>query len=108
MSASTYDRYALCVGIRPADVCGWERNPFSSRSLIVFRIVAAETPRPKPRDSTLDPAAWAVWTYVWMTASRTRRSRGVSSSAVGISVNVLTTSVMRQGGGQGVEPKAAG
>src|SRR5258705_12521003 len=36
-----------------------------------------------------------------------RRSRGVSSSAVAISVNVLTTSVMRQGGGKGVESEPA-
>ena len=36
--------------MRPADVCGWKRNPFSSRSLIVLRIVAGDTPRPKRRD----------------------------------------------------------
>ena len=37
---STYRRYALSVGIRPADVCGWMMNPISSRSDISFRIVA--------------------------------------------------------------------
>src|SRR5829696_6638385 len=42
-----------------------------------------------------------------MTASSTRRSRGVSSSGVVISLNMLTTSVMRQGGGQRIEPQPA-
>src|SRR5438270_14091578 len=42
-----------------------------------------------------------------MTASSTRRSRGVSSSEVAISVNMLTTSAMRQGGGERVEPEPA-
>src|SRR6185436_3053302 len=40
-----------------------------------------------------------------MTASSTRRSRGVSSSEVAISSNMLTTSPMRQGGGQSVQPQ---
>src|SRR5215210_2112298 len=42
-----------------------------------------------------------------MTASSTRRSRGVSSSGVVISSNMLTTSVMRQGGGERIEAQPA-
>jgi hypothetical protein len=60
-SESTYARYALFVGTRPADVCGWKRKPFSSRSLIVFLMVAGDTPKPKRRDSVRDPAGSAVW-----------------------------------------------
>src|SRR5450759_5390071 len=105
---STYARYALSVGTRPAEVCGCMRNPFSSRSLIVLRMVAGETPNPNRRDRIRDPAGSAVWTYVLITASRTRRSRGVSSSAVAISLNMLTTSVMRQGDGERIEAQPAG
>jgi hypothetical protein len=50
------------VGTRPAEVCGWYRKPFSSRSLIVFRIVAGDTPRPNRRESVRDPAGSAVAT----------------------------------------------
>src|SRR5689334_23059398 len=42
-----------------------------------------------------------------MTASSTRRSRGVSSSEVAIRANILTTSAMRQGGREGVQPQPA-
>ncbi len=34
------------MGTRPAEVWGWERYPFSSRSLMVLRIVAGDTPKP--------------------------------------------------------------
>ncbi len=62
MSESTYTRYAMSVGTRPADVCGWKRKPFSSRSLIVLRIVAGETPMPKRREMVREPAGSAVST----------------------------------------------
>jgi hypothetical protein len=62
MSESTYMRYARSVGTRPAEVCGWYRYPFSSRSLIVFRIVAGETPSPKRREMVREPAGSAVST----------------------------------------------
>src|SRR6185436_2287737 len=62
-------------------------------------------PSPNRRDRTREPQGSAVWTYVWITASRTRRSLDVSSSAVAISVNMLTTSVMRQGSGKTVKPQ---
>src|SRR5687767_6109917 len=42
-----------------------------------------------------------------MTASSTWRSRGVSSSGLVISLNMLTTSAMRQGSGESVEPQPA-
>src|SRR5690348_1743154 len=42
-----------------------------------------------------------------MTASSTRRSRGVSSSEVAIRANILTTSAMRQGGRERVQPQPA-
>src|SRR3954451_479688 len=42
-----------------------------------------------------------------MTASSTRRSRGVSSSGVAISSNMLMTSVVRQGAGERIEPEPA-
>jgi hypothetical protein len=62
MSESTYNRYAISVGTRPAEVCGWKRYPFSSRSLIVFRIVAGDTPSPNRRAIVRDPAGSAVST----------------------------------------------
>ena len=62
ISESTYRRYAMSVGTRPADVCGWKRYPFSSRSLIVLRIVAGDTPSPKRREIVRDPAGSAVST----------------------------------------------
>ena len=62
MSESTYTRYAMSVGMRPAEVCGWKRNPFSSRSLIVLRIVAGDTPSPNRRAIVREPAGSAVST----------------------------------------------
>ena len=50
------------AGSRPAEVCGWKRKPFSSRSLIVLRIVAGETPIPKRREIVREPAGSAVST----------------------------------------------
>jgi hypothetical protein len=52
----------MSVGTRPADVCGWKRKPFSSRSLIVLRIVAGDTPMPKRREIVREPAGSAVST----------------------------------------------
>jgi hypothetical protein len=48
--------------MRPADVCGWKRYPFSSRSLIVLRMVAGDTPSPNRREMLRDPAGSAVST----------------------------------------------
>jgi len=41
---------------------------------MVFRIVAGDTPIEKRREIVRDPAGSADSTYVWMTASSTRRS----------------------------------
>src|SRR5438046_2534565 len=92
--------------MRPADVCGWKRNPLASNSLIVFRIVAGDTPSPNRRDSVRDPAGSAVSTYMRMTASRTRRSR-LESSSDAISSNILTTSEVCQVRGDRVQSKPA-
>jgi hypothetical protein len=62
MMRSTKNRYALSVGTRPADVCGWKRYPFSSRSLMVLRTVAADTPSSYERDTLRLPAGSAVST----------------------------------------------
>src|SRR5262245_19982265 len=65
--------------MRPAEVCVWKRNPFSSRSLIVLRIVAGESPRPKRLAIVRLAAGSAVCTYVSITAPSTARSRSVSN-----------------------------
>jgi hypothetical protein len=41
--------------MRPAEVCGLEMNPISSRSDITLRIVAGERSRPEYRDSVREP-----------------------------------------------------
>jgi hypothetical protein len=60
MISFTYTRYARSVGIRPAEVWGWNRYPLSSSSLIVFRIVAGDTPSPNRRAIVWLPAGSAV------------------------------------------------
>jgi hypothetical protein len=80
MSESTKKRYARSVGTRPAEVCGWYRYPFSSRSLMVFRTVAGDTPSLNRRVSMRLPAGSAVSTYVRITASRTWCSRSLRGS----------------------------
>ena len=52
---STYSRYALSDGTRPAEVCGCSRYPSSSRSAISLRMVALERFRPERR--LIDPRA---------------------------------------------------
>src|SRR5688572_32443434 len=66
--------------MRPADVCGWKRKPFSSRSAIALRTVAAETPSPNRLATVRLPAGSAVSTYVRITASRMRSSRSLSTN----------------------------
>ena len=44
ISSSTYNLYPSLVGILPEDVCVLAISPLSSRSAIVFLIVAEETP----------------------------------------------------------------
>src|SRR2546422_1515155 len=68
--------------MRPAEVWGWYRYPFSSRSLMVLRIVAADRPIRNRRATVRLPAGSAVWTYVSMTASSTWRSRSLRDAAV--------------------------
>src|SRR2546422_4686793 len=97
--------------MRPAEVCGWYRYPFSSRSLIVLRIVAADSIMPDRREIVRLPAGSAVSTYVEMTASSTCRSRSVRDCD--ISPNLLAAnnlghySRLGQVAHQGIEPKPA-
>src|SRR4051812_21789710 len=74
---------------------------------MVLRAGAGQRPGRWGRASTREPGGSGVWTYVWMPASSTWRSRGVSSSGVVISSNMLTTSAMRQGSGERIEPQPA-
>src|SRR5215467_3619946 len=98
--------------MRPAEVCVWKRNPFSSRSLIVLRIVAGESPRPKRLAMVRLAAGSAVCTYVSITAPSTTRSRSVSG--VVKSSNPFQPNKLRnrrvpgQGGDDAVETQPAG
>ncbi len=62
MRRSTKKRYARSVGTRPAEVWGWVRYPFSSRSLMVLRTVAGDTPSLKRLETVRLPAGSAVST----------------------------------------------
>jgi hypothetical protein len=46
--------------MRPAEVWGWNRYPLSSSSLMVFRMVAGDTPSPNRRAMVWLPAGSAV------------------------------------------------
>ena len=52
---STKSRRPVSVGTRPADVCGANKSPASSRSLILLRIEAGEKSNLPDRASLLDP-----------------------------------------------------
>src|SRR5881398_781502 len=86
--------------MRPAEVWGWYRYPFSSRSLIVLRIVAEDRAMANRFEIVRLPAGSAVSTYVSITASSTCRSRSVRD--FGMSPNLLTTNNLdhRVGAGQ--------
>src|SRR4051812_1569729 len=71
---------------------------------MVFRMVAGDTPNPDRCDNVREPAGSAGSTYVRMTASRTWRSRFVSSSGA-ISPKLSTTSKQCQVCGQRVQPQ---
>src|SRR5690348_7452482 len=97
--------------MRPADVWGWYRYPFSSRSLIVFRIVAAESAWPNFLEIVRLPAGSAVSTYVSMTASRTWRSRSFRDATMSPKLlpanNLASSPYTGQVTNQGVEPQPA-
>src|SRR5947199_1080377 len=86
--------------MRPAEVWGWYRYPFSSRSLIVLRIVAEDRAMANRFAIVRLPAGSAVSTYVSITASSTCRSRSVRD--FGMSPNLLITNNLdrRVGAGQ--------
>src|SRR5881409_2084273 len=86
--------------MRPAEVWGWYRYPFSSRSLMVLRIVAEDRAMANRFEIVRLPAGSAVSTYVSITASSTCRSRSVRD--FGMSPNLLTTNNLdhRVGAGQ--------
>src|SRR5213596_517657 len=88
------------VGMRPAEVWGWYRYPFSSRSLMVLRIVAEDRAMANRFEIVRLPAGSAVSTYVSITASSTCRSRSVRD--FGMSPNLLITNNLdrRVGAGQ--------
>ncbi len=52
---STNSRYARGVGTRPAEVCGLETRPSSSRSDITLRIVAGDNSSPEYFESVREP-----------------------------------------------------
>ena len=70
-SASTYLRYPASVGMRPAEVCGCERNPSSSSADSSFRIVALETPRSERSATVSLPTGSPVRTNSSTTARST-------------------------------------
>ena len=84
---STKYRYPWSVGIRPADVCGWARNPSRSSWVMSLRTVALDTPKSRESVTVWDATGCAVRTYSSTTALSTvaRRSaasaRGASRSA---------------------------
>src|SRR5262245_2809637 len=98
--------------MRPAEVCVWKRNPFSSRSLIVLRIVAGESPKPKRLAMVRLAAGSAVCTYVSITAPSTARSRSVNNvvkcSNPFRQNKLRSCKVPGQGGDQTVEAQPAG
>ncbi len=55
---STKKRYPLCVGILPAEVCGLEMKPASSRSFIIFLIDAELRSRPEEAVKVFEPTGW--------------------------------------------------
>lgn len=77
---STYSRYALSDGTRPAEVCGCSRYPSSSRSAISLRMVALERFRPERRLIDREPTGAAESTYSSMTALRIRSFLASSST----------------------------
>src|SRR5213083_2016886 len=85
--------------MRPAEVWGWYRYPFSSRPLIVLRIVAEDRSMANRFEIVRLPAGSAVSTYVSITASSTCRSRSVRD--FGMSPNLLTTNNLADGAGPG-------
>src|SRR5467141_85756 len=99
--------------MRPAEVWGWYRYPFSSRSLMVLRIVAGESPSCSRLAMVRLAAGSAVWTYDSMTAPSTCRSRSVRGVGVFISVKLFHTNNLRgrgvrgQGTNQLIEPEPA-
>jgi len=52
---STKKRYPLCVGTLPAEVCGLEMKPASSRSFIIFLIDAELKSRPEEAVNVFEP-----------------------------------------------------
>ena len=65
--------------MRPAEVCGWRRNPSRSKADISLLTVAEETPT--PTDTCEEPTGCAVSTCSVTTAFKMADLRGSRSSA---------------------------
>ena len=64
ISPSTNSRNPDSVGMRPAEVCGANNRPASSRSLILLRIEAGDRSSAVICDRVLDPTGWPSSIYV--------------------------------------------
>ena len=51
------------VGTRPADVCGLDTNPISSRSAMMLRMVAGDRSSPDILDRAREPTGWPSAIY---------------------------------------------
>ena len=54
-SESTKNRYPRGVGILPAEVCGLAIKPISSRSAMIFRMLAGLSSKPEDLANSLEP-----------------------------------------------------
>ena len=73
--ASTKIRSPRSVGSRPADTCGANSSPASSRSAMTLRTVAGDNPCPIRRDSVRDPIGSPVSTKLSTICRKTSRER---------------------------------
>src|SRR6266436_1796749 len=80
------NRYAAAVGTRPAEVCGWYKNPASSKSAMTLRIVAVLSDSSKPfeiaREDTGSPDSMYTRTMsarIWRTGRGCRGEGGIAA-----------------------------
>ena len=76
ISPSTNSRKPVSVGMRPAEVCGANSRPASSRSLMLLRIEAGDRSSAIICDRVFDPTGWPPSMYAPTSVLKISIARG--------------------------------